>query len=162
VTASAFSAPGRYSIYTGRATNWPMVVLSTALVIPLLVMGNSTSGGRRDLAVPLLVAAAAVLLNFLTASSVRTTAGPNGVSVRFGLLGWPRCTYGIEQIERAEVIDLHPLSVAHGFWWTPSRTCCTVRSGPTLRLTLSTGRTVTVTVPDAHAAVTVIHEAQSA
>jgi hypothetical protein len=33
---------------------------------------------------------------------------------------------------------------------------CTVRSGPALRLTLRTGRTVTITVPDPQAAVAAI------
>lgn len=159
MTTSAFPGPGRYSIYTGRATNWPVVVISSALVVPLLAMGKA-DGGWRALAVPLLIAAAAVLVNLLTAASVRTAAGPNGVSIRFGVFGWPRCTYRLEQIEHAEVIDLHPWYVTYGFWWTPRRTCCTVRSGPALRLTLRTGRTVTVTVPDAHAAAAVIHEAK--
>ena len=162
MTASAVSGPGRYSIYTGRATNWPMVIVSAVLVVPLLVMGNASAGSWRDLAVPFLVAVTAVLLNLLTASSVRTAAGSNGVSVRFGLLGWPRCTYRIEQIQHAEVIDLPLWNVSYGFWWTPRRTNCTVRSGPTLRLTLATGRTVTVTVPDPYAAAGTIHEARSA
>jgi hypothetical protein len=139
-----------------------VVILSAALVVPLLVLGNAGGGSGRGLALPVLIAAAAVLLNVLTASSVRTAAGPNGVSVRFGLLGWPRCDYRIEQIDRAEVIDLPAWSVAYGFWWTFRRTHCTVRSGPTLRLTLDTGRIVTITVPDAHAAVTAIHQARSA
>jgi hypothetical protein len=162
VTASAFPGRGRYSIYTGRATNWPVVVLSGALAVPLLVFAKSGADSWRSLAVPSLVAAAGVLLNVLTATSVRTTAGPNGVSVRFGLLGWPRWTYRIEQIEQAEVIDLPAWSVAYGFWWTPRRTCCTVRSGPTLRLTLRSGRTVTISVPDAPAAVAAVHAARSA
>jgi len=161
VTASAYSGPGRHAIYTGRATNWPMVVLSAALVVPLLVLGNTGDRGWRGLTVPVLVAAAAVLLNVLTAGSVRTAAGPNGVSVRFGLLGWPRCDYRIERIERAEVVDLSPWSVAYGFWWTSRRTHCTVRSGPALRLTLDTGRIVTITGPDARAAVAAIDQAQT-
>ncbi len=162
MTASALPGPGRYSIYTGRVTNWPMVVVSTALVAPLLVLGNAAGGGWRGLAVPLLVAATGVLLNVLTATSVRTAAGPNGVSFRFGPLGWPRRTYPIERIERAEVVDLPPWQVAYGFWWTPRRTSCTVRSGPALRLTLRTGRTVTITVPDAQAAVAAVHQARPA
>ncbi len=161
MTAPALPGPGRYSIYTGRVTNWPMVVLTTALLLPLLVMGNTGDGGRPDLTVPL-VLAAGVLLNALTATSVRTTAGPTGVTVRFGALGWPRCTYALALIERAAVVDLPTWSVAYGFWWTPRRTSCTVRSGPALRLTLRTGRTVTITVPDPHAAATAIHRARSA
>ncbi|WP_314171824.1 hypothetical protein [Streptomyces winkii] len=160
--ASALTGRGRYSIYTGRVTNWPLVVLSVVPMAPLLVMGGSSNESWRGFAVPLLVAAAVGLVNALTGSSVRTTAGPNGISVRFGPLGWPRCTYGLERVERAEVIDLPPWYVAFGFWWTPRRTYCTVRSGPALRLTLRTGRTVTVTVPDARAALAAIHEAKSA
>jgi hypothetical protein len=139
-----------------------MVALSAAFVVPLLVLGNAGDGTWRGLAVPVLVAAVAVLLNVLTASSVRTTAGPNGVTVRFGLLGWPRCTYGLDRIEHAEVVDLLPWQVALGFWWSPRRTLCTVRPGPTLRLALRTGRTVTITVPDAPAAVAAIRGARSA
>ncbi|GGK38421.1 hypothetical protein GCM10010124_34130 [Pilimelia terevasa] len=157
MTASAWAGPGRYAIYTGRATNWPVVALSAVLAVPLLIMGKPADG--RAAAVPLLLVVVGVLAEAVTAGSVRTTAGPNGVSVRFGLFGWPRCTYRLDQIAHAEVIDLPLWRVAYGFWWTPRRTCCTVRSGPTLRLTLRTGRTVTVTVPDAPAAVAALREA---
>jgi hypothetical protein len=157
MTTSPLGGHG-WSIYTGRVTNVPMVVLTGFLLVPLLLLGNLSHGSWRSLATPLLLTIG-VLANALTATSVRTTAGPNGVTIRFGLLGWPRCTYRIEQIERAEVIDLQPWFVVYGFWWTPGRTCCTVRSGPTLRLILRSGRTVTVTVPDAHAAVAVLQEA---
>ncbi|MEV6596243.1 hypothetical protein AB0M36_05175 [Actinoplanes sp. NPDC051346] len=143
-------------------TNWPIVVLSVALLVPLLVLGKPPGGSWRDLTVPLLMAAAGVLLMVLTATSVRTAAGPNGVSVRFGMLGWPRWTYRIARIEHAEVIDLPLWSVAGGFWWTPRRTCYTVRSGPTLRLILHSGRIVTITVPDPYSAVAAIREAGSA
>jgi len=162
MTASAFPGPGRYSIYTGRATNWPMVIVSTVLVVPLLALATTGEGASwRSLALPFLVAAIGVAFNLLTATSVRTAAGPRGVSFRLGVLGWPRRTYRLEQIERAEVIDLPLWQVAYGLWWTPRRTNCTVRSGPALRLTLRSGRTVTITVPDAPAAVAAIHEARS-
>ena len=162
MTASAFAGAGRYSVYTGWATNWPMVTASAVLWLPLFILGGEPNGSRGDLAAPTLLFVAGVALYALTGSSVRTTAGPQGVSVRFGLIGWPRCTYLLDQIERAEVIDLRPWYVASGFWWTPRRTCCTVRSGPTLRLLLRNGRTVTVTAPHPHAAVTAINEAKTA
>lgn len=38
----------------------------------------------------------------------------------------------------------------------------TLRAGTALRLTLHTGRTVTITVPDPHAAAAIVHEAKSA
>jgi len=153
MTAAAFPGPGRHTIYTGQATNWPFVLVSAAVAVPLPILGNGSY------TVPVVFIAVVVLVNVLTAASIRTSAGPNGVSVRFGLLGWPRRTYRLDRIDRAEVIDLPPLHVAWGFWWTPSRTCYTVRSGPTLRLALRNGRTVTVTVPDPHAAVAALRDA---
>jgi hypothetical protein len=161
MTTSAFTGPGPRSIYTGRATNWPMVAVSAAVMVPLLIMGGSSDGSWYGIALPMLLVAAVVAVNVLTASSIRTTAGPGGVTIRFGVIGWPRCSYPLDQIDHAEVIDLSSLHVAYGFWWTPRRTCCTVRSGPTLRLTLRTGRTVTVTVPDPRTAVAVLREAKS-
>ncbi|WP_250031267.1 hypothetical protein [Paractinoplanes maris] len=150
MTASA------YSIYTGRATNWPMVVLTTAFAVPLLALSQA------GLVIPVLLALVVVSANLLTATSIRTAAGPNGVTVRWGVAGWPRCTYRLEQIERVEVVDLPLWRVSYGFWWTPGSTNCTVRPGPALRLTLRTGRTVTITVPDAAAAVTALTDARSA
>ncbi|GGQ75808.1 hypothetical protein [Couchioplanes azureus] len=162
MSTPALAGPGRHAVYTGRVTNWPMVVLSAALLAPLLILGSAGGGDWSGVAVPLLVAAAGLLLNLLTVTSVRTAAGPNGVSVRYGVLGWPRLHYRIEEIADAEVVDLPGWYVVYGFWWTPRRTCCTLRSGPTLRLTLRTGRTVTVTVPDPGAAVAAIREARPA
>lgn len=153
---------GPVAVYTGRATNWPMVALSGALGALLVLYGGGAGGFWWGLALPAAVALAGVGLYVLTSSSVRTSAGPNGVTVRFGILGWPRCHYPLTAIARAEVIDLNPLFVAFGFWWTPGRTCCTVRSGPTLRLRLRTGRTVTVTVPDPAAAVAAVERARAA
>jgi len=133
----------------------------------LLLLGSLSRGSWLDPAgpaIPLLIAAVAVLINVLTGLSVRTAAGPNGVSVYCGVVGWPRRTYRLEEIERVEVVGLSPSlwRVSLGFWWTPRHTYFTVRTGPALRLTLHTGRTVTITVPDSHAAVTIIREAKSA
>jgi hypothetical protein len=161
VNASTSVGEGRYSIYTGRVTNWPMVAVSAALVVPLLLLGTLSGGDWRSLAIPMLVAATGVLVNMLTGSSVRTSTGTNGVSVRFGLLGWPRCTYRLEEIQDAEVVGLPPWRVALGFWWTPRNTFCTVRSGAALQLTLRNGRKATITVPDAQAAAAVLRDAKS-
>lgn len=108
---------------------------------------------------PLLLVSVGALANVLTASSVRATAGPNGFTIRWGLVGWPRCTYPLDKIASAEVIDLPWWRVSWGFWWTPRRTSCTVRTGPTVRLSLSNGRVVTTTVPGPAAAVAALHEA---
>lgn len=168
MTASALPGPGRYSIYTGRATNWPLVVaLGAALIVPLVSLGSFSHGNwlaPTGPAIPLLTAAAVVLVTALTGVRVRTAAGPTGVSVHCGAFGWPRRTYRLTEIERVEAIDLSPSlwRVSLGFWWTPRHTYFTVRTGPALRLALHSGRTVTITVPDPHTAVTIIREATSA
>lgn len=150
--------PGPHAVYTGRATNWPAVVLTVALLVPLFLASRAEPGDTSTQVVLGLIVVG-VLAEFATAS-VRTAAGPNGVAVRFGVFGWPRFTCQVSDITAAEVIDLPWWAVAFGFWWTPRRTCCTVRPGPTLRLTLAGGRTVTVTVPDPHAAVAALTEAR--
>jgi hypothetical protein len=104
-----------------------------------------------------------VLVTGLTGLSVRTAVGPNGVAVHCGAFGWPRRTYRLDEIDRAEVTDLSLLwSLPPGILWTPRHTYYTLRTGPALRLVLHTGRTVTTTVPDPDALVTIVHEAKSA
>jgi hypothetical protein len=138
-----------------------MVVATCAFAVVLALMSKGSEASWSDLAfvVPLLIVLGC-LAEVLTASSVRATAGPNGLTIRWGVVGWPRCTYRLDEIERAEVIDLPWWRVSWGFWWTPRRTNCTVRSGPTVRLLLRNHRTVTMTVPDPDAAVAALRQAQ--
>ncbi|MFF5082418.1 hypothetical protein ACFY36_35685 [Actinoplanes sp. NPDC000266] len=153
----------RYSIYTGRLANWPLVAaLSAALLAPLALLGSLSHGSWLDPAGPALPVAV-LLVVALTGLSVRTAAGPNGVSVRCGVAGWPRRTYHLKEIASAEVVDLPPSlwRLPLGFWWTPSHTYYAVRSGPALRLTLHSGHRVTITVPDPHAALTILREASA-
>jgi len=126
-----------------------------------VIVATSSGGPWTDpvIMVPLLLIAIGVLADILTASSVRATAGPNGFTIRWGSFGWPRCSYPLDRIARAEVIDLSWLRVSWGFWWTPWRTSCTLRSGPTVRLSLTNGRIVTVTVPEPATAVAALHAA---
>ena len=155
------SSSDRYAVYTGRTTSWPMVAATSVAALLLVLTGKASDDSWSDLVfiVPLALVAVGVLGEVLTGSSVRATAGPNGLTVHWGLIGWPRCTYRLDEIERAEVIDLPWWRVSYGLWWTPRRTNCTVRRGPTLRLTLRNHRTVTITVPDPAAAVAALHEA---
>ena len=160
MTTDQAPASSRRTVYTGRTTNWPMVVATSAGAVLLVVTGATGEGGWLDLAVPLLVAVG-VLANVLTSSSVRASAGPQGLDIRWGVVGWPHCTYPLATIEHAEVIDLSWWRVSFGLWWTPRRTSCTIRSGDTLRLVLTNGRIITVTVPDPHLAVQAIEDARA-
>jgi hypothetical protein len=161
MTSLPTAGPNQYAVYTGRTTSWPMVAATSAGTILIVLMGKNSNGNWGDpmFVVLLILVAIGVLAEVLTGSSVRATAGPNGLTIHWGLIGWPRCTYRLDEIERAEVIHLPWWRVSYGLWWTPRRTNCTVRSGPTLRLTLRNQRTVTITVPDPAAAVAALNEA---
>ena len=140
-----------------------MVAATSVGTLLIVLMGKNSNGTWGDLiiVIPLILVAIGVLAEVLTGSSVRATAGPNGLTIHWGLIGWPRCTYPLDQIEHAEVIDLPWWRVSYGLWWTPKRTNCTVRSGPTLRLSLRNQRTVTITVPQPAAAVAALREASA-
>ncbi len=161
MTSLPLDSSPRHGVYTGRTTNWPMVIAVTVAMIPLSLIGKESGANWSDGAflVPMFLIAIVALLNVLSATNVRAAAGPNGFTIRWGLFGWPRCSYGLDEIEHAEVIELPWRLVSWGFWWTPKRTCCTVRGGPTVRLTLRNGRSVIVTVPDPDAAVAALREA---
>lgn len=160
---SPTAGPNPYAVYTGRTTSWPMVAATCAGALFVVAMGRQPGGAWGDLVfvVPLILVAVGVLANVLTASSVRSTAGPKGFTVRWGLVGWPRSTYRLDEIEHAAVIDLPWWRVSYGLWWTPKRTNCTVRSGPTVQLSLYNQRIITVTVPDPVAAVAALRDASA-
>jgi hypothetical protein len=155
--------PSIHTIYTGRSTNWPLIWLSTALVLPLLVMAKGSDGSWTsvDIVVPLAVIVSAVLANVVTASSLRATAGANGVTVHFGVFGWPRFRYPISRIQHAEAIEIPSSRWACGIYWSPRRgLMLTLRTGPALRLSLITGRKVTISTPHPDAAVNALDTAR--
>lgn len=164
MTSPPLTGGSTHAVYTGRTTSWAMVAGTCLAGVLLALVATSSGGDWSDLVVvlPLLLIAIGVVADLVTASSVRATAGPNGFTIRWGAFGWPRCSYPLDRIARAEVIDLPWWRVSWGFWWTPRRTSCTVRSGPTVRLTLTSGRLVTVTVPEPAAAVAALHAATAA
>lgn len=147
------ATPSALTVYTGRATNWPVLVATVLLLVPLVALSRAAGDDWRGFILPVSVAFVGVLLDVLTASSVRATAGPQGVTVHWGALGWPRMHYRPSEIAEARVVRVPWWLVTFGFWWTPWRTTCTTRSGPALRLLLTSGRIVTVTVPDPASAV---------
>lgn len=161
MNSPSVTSPDRFAVYTGRTTSWPMVATTCVGALLVVLMGREAEDAWSDpmFIVPLLLVALGAFANLLTASSVRATAGPNGLTIRWGLVGWPRSTYPLHQIASAEVIDLPWWRVSWGFWWTPRRTSCTVRSGPTVGLSLANGRIVTITVPEPAAAVAALHKA---
>lgn len=157
---STIEAPtGPTDVYTGRSPNWPMVA-TTAVGGVALLLGSASSDASVGAVLTCAFVVLGVVANIVTASSVRTTAGPNGVVIRLGTAGWPCLRYGLDEIVRAEAVHVPWHRVSAGFWWTPRRTSCTVRSGPALRLHLAGGRIVTVTVPDPEDAVAALERAR--
>lgn len=146
------------TVYTGRATNWLGVFVSGLLLVPLVGLTATNSVDTTFVLVGLL-ALIGLLTEVATASDVRVTCGRQGVSFYWGLAGWPRASYRLDDIADATIATIPWWAVSYGLWWTPWRTVCTVRSGPALRLRLHGGRTVTVTVPDPHAALVALRSA---
>jgi hypothetical protein len=153
-----------HTVYTGRSTNWPMIWLSTALLVPFVAMSKGSDASWTDAGqfIPLMVVFIAAAINLLTATSVRTVAGPNGVTVYFGVVGRPRFRYPIDRIRHAEAVQLRSSIWTWGIYWAPRRgLMLTLRTGAALRLVLTNGRQVTISTPDPDAAVVAIDEARA-
>lgn len=152
-----------HTVYTGRSTNWPMIWLSTALLIPLVAMakGSGDSWTNAGMFIPLMVVFIVAAINLLTATSVRTVTGPNGVTVYFGVFGWPRFHYPINRVQHAEAVELRSSVWTWGLYWSPKRgLMLTLRTGPALHLVLTDGRRVTISTPDPAAAILAIDMAK--
>ncbi|WP_375485857.1 hypothetical protein [uncultured Jatrophihabitans sp.] len=143
------------TVYSGRVTNWPLFWLMNVLALALVALVVADVQAR----VPLAIAAVVVLVANLTITSVRTTAGPQGVVVRFGLLGLPRFRFATATIERAEAVDVPPHRLGGlGVHWSPWRgTRLTIRSGPQLQLRRRGAKPVTITAENPRAAADVIN-----
>lgn len=149
----------RIGTYSGRSTNWPALWIVTALAVPFVVAAvpSGVPWATPSLAVPLVIVTLAVIANGLTASSVRATAGPHGVAVRFGVFGWPRFRYSIERIASAEAVTIPATWWGWGILWSPRRgLMLTLRNGPALRVVLTNGRRITISTPDPELAAAVI------
>jgi hypothetical protein len=144
------------TVYSGRVTNWPLMWVMNGLAVLLVAMS-----GIRGFDPSLVIAAVVIVLANLTMTSVRTTAGPNGVVVRYGVLGVPRFRFPISGIDQAEAIDVPRSQMGGwGIHWSPWRgTRLTIRSGPTLQLRMATGKRVAISAADPQAAAAVVNGA---
>jgi len=157
------NATHTHSVYSGRATNWPMIGLMAAVLVPFVAMARGSHGSWRSLGLllPVAVIVASAVVVVFTTSSVRTTAGPKGVSVHFGAFGWPRFRYPLDHIVEAASVTIPKSHWGWGMYWSPrGGLMLTLRTGPALRLTLSNGRKVTISTPTPDAAVTALDDAR--
>ncbi|HET6856495.1 MAG TPA: hypothetical protein VFH94_05295 [Streptomyces sp.] len=155
-------------IWTGRATNRGQWLLAAAgagclaLGIELAVDSAWTSGLAPLVmsVVGCLAAGLLILYGTLAFVHVAVKVDRDGLEVRCGHMGLPRCRIPLDHVVGAEFA---PRLTPHqwggwGYRWRPEKgTAVIVRRGEGVVLKLGDGRTFTVTVDDAEAAVRVIH-----
>ncbi len=147
------------TVYSSRATNWPVLAVAAGLAVPLFVQGLTSPEPGASLAASLAVLAV-IIVGIVLSTSLRVTAGTSGVIVRFGPLGLPRWTIPINRIDYVDVTYLPPWAMFGGVWWSRRDGLrLTQRTGPALRLRLTTGRRVTITVNEPDAALAVLRDA---
>jgi hypothetical protein len=106
-----------------------------------------------------LLIAVLLLLVAVGTSFWRVRVSSTGFAVR-SLLGLPRFTVPIEQIESARVTQVSPLGDFGGWgvrWGSNGRIGVVVRSGEALEVSRTRGRTIVVTVEDAASAAALIN-----
>ncbi|MFF3557904.1 hypothetical protein ACWD4V_34550 [Streptomyces tsukubensis] len=157
------------AVWTGRATNrvqWLLAVAGAAclaLGIELAVMGDWTSGViALSMSVVGCVAAGLLMLyGTLPFVHVAVRVDSQAVEIRCGHIGLPRRRIPLAHVVRAEV-DPRVTPRQWGGWgyrWRPEQgTAIVVRRGEGIVVTLGDGRTFTVTVDDAEAAVRAIRD----
>jgi hypothetical protein len=148
-------------VYSGHSANWPIMIVSLVLAAPLVIISYANHGSLEEMLVPFLI----ILLigaSVAVSSSLRSTIGPSGASVRFGVLGYPRFHWSLEDIVSAEPVEISKWNQMLGVcWWTPGGGWrLSLRSGSAIRLTLTNGRRVTFDVEDSAEAIQAIEAAR--
>ena len=100
-----------------------------------------------------------VVVAVLTSTSLRVTIGQRGITARFGTLRLPRFRYPIESIASARPATIRPWATPGIFWTHRDGLRLALRSGPAVRLTLVSGRHVTVGVDDSGLALLALQRA---
>ncbi|QIS05499.1 hypothetical protein F5X71_27140 [Nocardia brasiliensis] len=139
-------------VYTCRVTNWPMLwIYVIGFVSAIFVSSVLHSAVLRVLFTALWII---VLVRVIIGTSQRVSVGPGGLTVILSAFGFPRVSVARASIARAEIIDVPVTFWSRlGVYWTRKRGWfLTPTWGPALRLTLTSGRMVTVSMPEPAAA----------
>jgi hypothetical protein len=145
VSGAGGSAAGGRAAWTGRAhLAWWLPLLLIAIGVVIVVSARSAAG-----ALPSAVA----LLVYLAFGWIRVSVDARGLRIRYGVLPWPVTSVPLDDIRRAERIDLAPLEWG-GWGYRGSRkafrrAAVVLRSGDAIKLQLTDGREFAVTVDDA-------------
>ena len=138
-------APGERAFWTATlSARWPLLLgLVTVLVVLVLT----------QLVEPwfalVLLAPALITTTF---SRIRVTADRSGLTVRYGLLGWPGTFVPLSRIAMAQAIDVRPTDWGgwgyRGNLTLMNRAAVVLRAGPGIRLDLHDGKVFVVTIDD--------------
>ncbi|MFI1016900.1 hypothetical protein [Streptomyces sp. NPDC020965] len=166
---TAFPAEPVPAVWTGRATNrlqWLLAIAGAACIglgVTLAVHSTWTSGFAPLLmsVVGCVAAGLLVLYGTLAFVHVAVTVDSDAVEVRCGHMGLPRRRIPLSHVVGAEFAP--KVNPRHwggwGYRWRPEMgTAVVVRRGEGIIVTLGDGRTFTVTVDDAEAAVRAIRD----
>ncbi|MEU7140947.1 hypothetical protein ABZ942_15960 [Nocardia sp. NPDC046473] len=136
-------------VYTCRVTNWAMLWFDIFLLVLWTGLLWATGSGVVEFLLTALMIIA--LVKVTVQASQRVSAGPGGLAVNLGAFGFPRITIAPADIARADIVDL-PVTAWSGqggvFWKRRRGWFLTPTRGPALRLTLTSGRMVTVSMPE--------------
>jgi lysylphosphatidylglycerol synthetase-like protein (DUF2156 family) len=139
------AGPGERGAWTSRAyLAWWLPLVLVAIGAVLVVSARSAVG-----ALP----AALLVLVYLAFGWIRVSVDARGLRIRYGLLPRPVTSVPLDDIRRAERIDLRPLEWG-GWGYRGSRrafrrAAVVLRSGDAIKLQLTDGSELAVTVDDA-------------
>jgi len=145
MTWAAGPTAGEPAAWTGRAyLAWWLPLVLAAIGAVLVIAARSPIG-----AIPV----ALLLLLYLALGWIRVSVDARGLRIRYGLLPRPVTSVPLDDIRRAERIDLAPFQ--WGGWGYRgsrkafSRAAVVLRGGDAIRLQLTDGSEFAVTVDDA-------------
>lgn len=143
---SAGLPPGtRDAVWEGSSANRGLALLGAAIAGACMLASPLVSWW-------LVLPGAAVLAALLTTSVLHVRCDASGLTVRYGLLGWPVQRISLDSIAVAHAIDLDPAQWGGwGYRWAPAQngTAAVTRRGPAIVVERPDGRRLAVTVDDA-------------
>ncbi len=159
-----------HTIWHGRAAGWPAAAtrLSLAVALVLAAAGLTVAADGAVLPHPVSVTAVGLLgtgalllvAEAVAACLLMVRISVYSVQIRPGLLPFAGTTVPVRSIRSAEVVMArHRPWEGFGWWWMPKPArAVVVRPGPALRLGLTSGRSLVVSVDHPQQAVAALRE----
>lgn len=142
--------PGEKAAWLSEATSpkWitiPVFVVGSAS----LVAGVAAALGRTPDAWPLLGVGAILLIVLGAFTTFKVSVGSEGLVVR-SYLGWPGKRVALARIRSVELVEVDPIAQWGGYGWRsrPGGSALVTRKGVGLQVTMTSGKTFTVTAED--------------